>query len=147
MTGVPGGRAGRDRAGCLGSPDRRLAVRAGHVDGADDRVVDRAVAGGGDGTVNAVASRLLDRDATLGERIDRGGDPTLESGPVELVDVGEHGAHALADQRLATTTGLEPFAGAKFRYLAANVIGTDGKTIFPPTIVIEIAIFSRPSAA
>src|SRR5690242_12514845 len=31
-TGVPGGRAGRDRAGCLGSPDRRLAVRAGHVD-------------------------------------------------------------------------------------------------------------------
>jgi 5'-nucleotidase len=26
---------------------------------------------------------------------------------------------------------IEPFAGAKFRYLAANVIGTDGKTIFP----------------
>jgi 5'-nucleotidase len=30
-----------------------------------------------------------------------------------------------------TPCGLEPFAGAKFRYLAANVIGTDGKTIFP----------------
>src|SRR5690348_9748732 len=53
-TGVPGGRAGRDRAGCLGSPDRRLAVRAGHVDGADDRVADRAGAGGGTGPVGMI---------------------------------------------------------------------------------------------
>jgi 5'-nucleotidase len=28
---------------------------------------------------------------------------------------------------------VEPFAGARFRYLAANVVGQDGKTIFPPT--------------
>jgi 5'-nucleotidase len=28
---------------------------------------------------------------------------------------------------------LEPFAGAKFRYLAANVVGSDGQTLFPPT--------------
>jgi 5'-nucleotidase len=28
---------------------------------------------------------------------------------------------------------VEPFGGARFRYLAANVIGTDGKTLFPAT--------------
>ena len=28
---------------------------------------------------------------------------------------------------------VEPFAGARFRYLAANVIGTDGRTFFPAT--------------
>ena len=28
---------------------------------------------------------------------------------------------------------VEPFAGAHFRYLAANVVGADGKTIFPAT--------------
>ena len=31
--------------------------------------------------------------------------------------------------------GLDPFGGAKFRYLAANVVGADGKTIFPPTAI------------
>jgi 5'-nucleotidase len=30
---------------------------------------------------------------------------------------------------------LEPFGGAKFRYLAANVVGADGQTIFPPTAI------------
>jgi 5'-nucleotidase len=29
--------------------------------------------------------------------------------------------------------GLEPFAGAKYHYLAANVVGADGKTLFPAT--------------
>jgi 5'-nucleotidase len=32
---------------------------------------------------------------------------------------------------------IEPFAGAKFRYLAANVIGADGKTIFPATAITD----------
>src|SRR5437868_7182390 len=30
---------------------------------------------------------------------------------------------------------VEPFAGARFRYLAANVVGVDGNTIFPPTAI------------
>ena len=29
--------------------------------------------------------------------------------------------------------GVDPFAGARFRYLAANVIGPDGRTVFPAT--------------
>ena len=30
---------------------------------------------------------------------------------------------------------LEPFKGARFEYLAANVIRADGSTIFPPTAI------------
>ena len=32
-----------------------------------------------------------------------------------------------------TPCAVEPFRGARFRYLAANVVGTDGQTIFPAT--------------
>ena len=28
---------------------------------------------------------------------------------------------------------VEPFGGARFRYLAANVLGADGRTFFPAT--------------
>ena len=33
---------------------------------------------------------------------------------------------------------LEPFAGARFRYLAANVVGADGQTLFPGTAIKQI---------
>lgn len=38
-----------------------------------------------------------------------------------------------AKYTLRTPCAVEPFAGARFRYLAANVVGADGKTIFPAT--------------
>jgi 5'-nucleotidase len=34
-----------------------------------------------------------------------------------------------------TPCAVEPFAGARFRYLAANVVGADGNTFFPPTAI------------
>src|SRR5947209_4958014 len=37
-----------------------------------------------------------------------------------------------------TPCAVEPFGGAKFRYLAANVVQTDGKTIFPPYAIKRI---------
>ena len=33
---------------------------------------------------------------------------------------------------------LEPFAGAGFQYLAANVVGPDGQTLFPATAIRDI---------
>jgi len=33
---------------------------------------------------------------------------------------------------------LEPFAGARFQYLAANVVGSDGRTLFPATAIRQI---------
>ena len=33
---------------------------------------------------------------------------------------------------------LEPFAGARFDYLAANVVRADGTTIFPPTAIRQV---------
>ena len=33
---------------------------------------------------------------------------------------------------------LEPFAGARFHYLAANVVGTDGETLFPGTAIKNV---------
>jgi len=33
---------------------------------------------------------------------------------------------------------LEPFAGARFHYLAANVVGSDGATIFPATAIRQV---------
>ncbi len=33
---------------------------------------------------------------------------------------------------------LEPFAGAKFRYLAANVVAADGRTLFPSTAIKQV---------
>jgi 5'-nucleotidase len=33
---------------------------------------------------------------------------------------------------------LEPFAGARFQYLAANVVGSDGRTLFPATAIRQV---------
>ena len=45
---------------------------------------------------------------------------------------------------LRTPCAVEPFAGAKFHYLAANVLGVDGKTIFPATGVKTFETASGP---
>ena len=40
---------------------------------------------------------------------------------------------------------VEPFDGARFHYLAANVIGTDGETLFPATAIKSSAAAATPS--
>ncbi len=64
---------------------------------------------------------------------------------LELNSVGNHefdrGADELKRMQMGgcikytrrTPCGLEPFTGARFQYLAANVVGIDGKPIFPAT--------------
>ena len=69
----------------------------------------------------------------------------LDEAGLELAAVGNHefdkGAGELKRMQDGGCTkftnrqpcALEPFAGARFRYLAANVVGTDGQTLFPGT--------------
>ena len=52
--------------GGVGPAGCRVAGRAGHVDGADDRVVDRAVAGGGAGAVSGMMERAAGFRLLLG---------------------------------------------------------------------------------
>ena len=65
--GSPGGRPGRRGTGGLGPAGRRVAGRAGHVDDADDRVVDRAVAGGGAGAVSGTMAHVTELTGLLRE--------------------------------------------------------------------------------
>ncbi|MBA3667507.1 MAG: bifunctional metallophosphatase/5'-nucleotidase [Sphingomonas sp.] len=41
---------------------------------------------------------------------------------------------------LRTPCAVEPFKGARFRYLAANVIGPDGRTFFPATGIRQFGV-------
>jgi 5'-nucleotidase len=69
---------------------------------------------------------------------------------LELNSVGNHEFDRGADELKRMQVGgcakftrrvpcaVEPFAGAKFRYLAANVVQADGSTIFPPYAIKQI---------
>jgi 5'-nucleotidase len=43
-----------------------------------------------------------------------------------------------------TPCAIEPFGGARFRYLAANVVSADGHTIFPPTALKRFQTSAGP---
>jgi 5'-nucleotidase len=49
-------------------------------------------------------------------------------------------AGGCAKYTLREPCGLEQFAGAKYHYLAANVVGPDGKTLFPATALRTFGI-------
>ena len=69
---------------------------------------------------------------------------------LELNSVGNHEFDRGADELKRMQAGgcakytrrvpcaVEPFAGARFRYLAANVVQADGSTIFPPYAIKQI---------
>jgi 5'-nucleotidase len=80
-------------------------------------------------------------------------EPTIKAlslGGLELASVGNHefdkgSAELLRMQKggcekytRRTPCALEPFAGAGFQYLAANVVGTDGQTLFPATAIKQV---------
>ena len=66
----------------------------------------------------------------LGLEFNSVGNHEFDKGVAELKRM-QAGGCAILTRR--TPCAVEPFAGAHFRYLAANVVQPDGKTIFPPT--------------
>ena len=70
----------------------------------------------------------IDAMNLLGLEFNSVGNHEFDRGVAELERMQAGGC---AKYTLRTPCVLEPFAGARFRYLAANVIGADGKTIFP----------------
>jgi 5'-nucleotidase len=66
------------------------------------------------------------------------GNHEFDRGPDELkrMQAGGCREHKAGDTRQSCK--LEPFAGAKFQYLAANVIDRDGQTFFPSTALRDL---------
>jgi 5'-nucleotidase len=74
----------------------------------------------------------------------------LSMAGLELASVGNHEFDKGSEELLRMQNGgcekhtkrepcaIEPFAGAGFQYLAANVIGPDGRTLFPGTAVKQV---------
>ncbi len=60
------------------------------------------------------------------------GNHEFDKGTAELVRMQRGGCEKYTTKQ---PCGLEPFAGAKFGFLAANVLLPDGKTLFPPTAI------------
>lgn len=80
-----------------------------------------------------VANRIgLDFNAVGNHEFDRGWR--------ELLRLQRGGCEKLTN---AEPCRIEPFPGAKFRYLAANVVGPDGQTIFPATALRSFGRGSR----
>ena len=60
------------------------------------------------------------------------GNHEFDKGPAELKRIQDGGC---AKHTRRTPCAIEPYGGARFRYLAANVVGPDGATIFPGTSI------------
>ncbi len=63
------------------------------------------------------------------------GNHEFDKGPAELLRMQSGGC---AQHTKRKPCAVEPFAGAKFQYLAANVITADGKTLFPGTSIKQV---------
>ena len=62
------------------------------------------------------------------------GNHEFDKGVAELLRM-QRGGCVKVDPTTRKPCRLEPFAGAKFSYLAANVVGANGATIFPATAI------------
>lgn len=63
------------------------------------------------------------------------GNHEFDKGAGELKRIQDGGCAKFTNRQ---PCALEPFAGAKFRYLAANVVGTGGQTLFPGTSLKDV---------
>ena len=84
-------------------------------------------------TIDAMNMLGLEFDAVGNHEFDRGAD--------ELKRIQAGGC---AKYTLRVPCALEPFGGARFRYLAANVVQADGTTIFPATGLKRFATPAGP---
>lgn len=66
------------------------------------------------------------------------GNHEFDRGPAELQRMQAGGCRAAKPGDTRVSCRLEPFRGAGFQYLAANVVDPDGKTFFPGTAVRDV---------
>ena len=66
------------------------------------------------------------------------GNHEFDRGPAELKRMQSGGCREQKPGDTRQSCKLEPFKGASFQYLAANVIGPDGQTLFPATAIRDI---------
>ena len=81
-------------------------------------------------SANYLDEPTIDAMNLLGLEFNSVGNHEFDKGVAELQRMQAGGC---ARNTRRTPCAVEPFAGARFRYLAANVMGADGKTIFPAT--------------
>lgn len=63
------------------------------------------------------------------------GNHEFDKGSSELLRMQRGGCEKFTNRQ---PCAVEPFAGAGFQYLAANVVGADGRTLFPATAVKQV---------
>lgn len=63
------------------------------------------------------------------------GNHEFDKGPAELKRIQDGGCAKYTNRQ---PCAVEPYTGARFRYLAANVVGPDGQTIFPGTSIKQV---------
>jgi 5'-nucleotidase len=63
------------------------------------------------------------------------GNHEFDKGSAELLRMQKGGCEKYTRRQ---PCALEPFAGAGFQYLAANVVGADGQTLFPSTAIKQV---------
>ena len=66
------------------------------------------------------------------------GNHEFDRGPAELKRMQSGGCREQKPGDTRQSCKLEPFKGAGFQYLAANVVGPDGQTLFPATAIRDI---------
>ena len=66
------------------------------------------------------------------------GNHEFDRGPEELKRMQAGGCREPKPGDARQSCKLEPFKGASFQYLAANVVGPDGQTLFPSTAIRDI---------
>lgn len=68
------------------------------------------------------------------------GNHEFDRGPAELKRIQDGGCREKVAKETRQSCALEPFAGAGFQYLAANVV-ENGKTLFPATAIRQVGGF------
>jgi 5'-nucleotidase len=92
-------------------------------------------------SANYLDEPTIDAMNLLGLEFNSVGNHEFDRGSDELRRM-QSGGCAQFTQR--TPCAVEPFAGARFRYLAANVVGRNGKTIFPATAIKQFQTPAGP---
>ena len=92
------------------------------------------------GATPLVSALYLDEPAIdamnlVGVELTSVGNHEFDKGTRELTRMQRGGCEKLTSR---TPCALEPFKGASFQYLAANVINTDGTTLFPATAIRQV---------
>jgi 5'-nucleotidase len=117
-------------AGLRAGHSRTVTVSAGDTIGASPLI-----------SANYLDEPTIDAMNALGLEFNSVGNHEFDKGVAELKRMQTGGC---AKYTRRTPCAVEPFAGAKFRYLAANVVQRDGSTIFPASGVKRFQTSAGP---